>query len=152
MKRIVWVAAAFAALICATSATATEVVDVVIYTTRGEVPLKLELASTPETRVQGLMNRDGLAPADGMLFLFPSAYDYSFWMKDTRIPLDMLFINEKRAIVHIEADVPPYTRAERSSGQEITAVIELDGGRASSESIAEGDRVRYDLPKDIEVK
>lgn len=152
MKRNRWLAVFLAAFVAAPAAHAAELVDVVVYTKKGEVPLTLELAATPETRVQGLMNRDSLAPADGMLFIFPSPYDYSFWMKDTRIPLDMLFINDKRTIVHIEAEVPPYTRAERSSGQPITAVIELDGGRASAESIGKGDRVRYDLPKDIHVQ
>lgn len=145
-------AIALVAMLCATPAMAKEVVDVTIYTTHGEVPLQLELAATPESRIQGLMNRDGLAPQDGMLFLFPEPHDYSFWMKDTRIPLDMLFITDKQQIAHIEADVPPYTRAERSAGQEVIAVIELDGGRASAESIAKGDHVRYDLPKSLEIR
>lgn len=143
--------AALVVVFCATSAIA-EVIDATVFTTKGEVPLRLELAATPETRLQGLMNRDSLAPLDGMLFIFPSAHDYSFWMKDTRIPLDMLFVDEKQRIVHIEADVPPYTKAERASGQSVIAVIELDGGRASRESVAKGDHVRYDLPPSFKVQ
>lgn len=131
---------------------AAEAVDVTVYTTKGEVPLQLELAATPESRIQGLMHRDTLAPLDGMLFLFPKAHDYAFWMKDTRIPLDILFVNDEQRIVHIARDVAPYTKAERASGQPIVAVIELDGGRALKEAIAEGDHVRYDLPKSLEIR
>lgn len=150
MKRCKLLAALVVAF-CATSVMA-EVVDATVFTTKGEVPLRLELAATPETRIKGLMDRDSLAPLDGMLFIFPSPHDYSFWMKDTRIPLDMLFIDEKRAIVHVEADVAPYTKAERASGKPIVAVIELDGGRAARESIGKGDHVLYDLPKHFMVQ
>lgn len=150
MKHLCRLAALMVAF-CATSALA-EDVDATVFTKKGEVPLRLEVAATPETRIKGLMDRDSLAPLDGMLFLFPSPHDYSFWMKDTRIPLDMLFIDDKNRIVHVEADVPPYTKAERASGQQVVAVIELDGGRASRESIAKGDHVRYDLPPSFQVQ
>lgn len=143
--------AALVVAFCATSAMA-EVVDATIFTRKGEVPLRLELAATPETRIKGLMDRDSLDPLDGMLFIFPTAHDYTFWMKDTRIPLDMLFIDEKNSIAHIEAKVPPYTKAERASGQPVIAVIELDGGRASAESVAKGDHVRYDLPPNFQAQ
>ena len=143
--------AALVVAFCATSALA-EVVDATIFTKKGEVPMRLEVAATPETRVKGLMDRDSIAPLDGMLFLFPTPHDYAFWMKDTRIALDMLFVDASNRIVHVEADVPPYSKSERASGQQIVAVIELDGGRASRESIAKGDHVRYDLPPSITVK
>ncbi len=151
MKKLIWLAA-LAAMIGACSAKALEVVDAVVYTTQGEVPLKLELAATPETREHGLMKRDTLSPNDGMLFLFPTAEDYAFWMKDTRIPLDMLFINAAHEVVHIEVAAKPFSTRSRSSGKDIVAVIELDGGRAGRESIVEGDRVRYDLPPALEVR
>lgn len=150
MNRILKLAAIMVALGAAPAMA--EVIDATIFTKKGEVPLRLELAATPETRVHGLMERDSLAPLDGMVFLFPTPHDYAFWMKDTRIPLDMLFVDEKRRIVHIEADVPPYTKSERASGHEVVAVIELDGGRAARESIAKGDHVRYDLPKTLEIR
>ena len=127
--------------------------DVTVYTTHGEVPLKLEVAATPEARIHGLMQRDTLKPYDGMLFLFPQAYDYTFWMKNTMIPLDMLFVCDKHNIAHIEENVAPYTTAERSSGRDdIIAVIELDGGRASREGIAVKDHVRYELPKGTAIR
>lgn len=150
MNRILKIAALVVAL-GATPALA-EVIDATVYTQKGEVPLRLELAATPQTRIKGLMDRDSIAPLDGMVFIFPTPHDYTFWMKDTRIPLDMLFVNEKQSIVHIEANVTPYTKAERGSGQEVVTVIELDGGRAARESIAKGDHVRYDLPTSFHVE
>lgn len=127
--------------------------DAVIYTKHGEVPLKLELAITPEARVQGLMNRESIQPLDGMLFIFPEPHDYHFWMKNTPIPLDMLFVRQDHTVAHIEENVPPRTLAERSADDDaICAVIELDGGRASREGIAEGDHVRYEIPAHMEIR
>lgn len=126
-------------------------VDAIIYTTRGEIPLKLITAATPEERRVGVMNRDTLKPFDGMLFLFPDENDYSFWMKDTRIPLDMIFVDARQTIVHVESDVEPYSLRKRNCGRKVNAVIELDGGRAAREGIAAGDNVRYELPKNMEI-
>ena len=121
-------------------------IDASIYTKQGERIVRLEAAITPEIREQGLMHRDTLAPADGMLFVFPQAADHKFWMKNTHIPLDMLFVSVDNVIVDIKANVPPHTLTHRHCGQPVIAVIELDGGRAARESIAPGDRVRYVLP------
>lgn len=130
---------------------AAQTVDAVIYTRQGERPLKLELAATPETREHGLMKRRELKPVDGMLFIFPEAGDYGFWMKNTLIPLDMLFVAENRTIVSIAANTVPNSRTIHSASQPIRAVIELDGGRANRDAIDVGDKVRYDLPDDIQI-
>ena len=152
MKRAL-ACAAMLAWLAPAAALAAPLVDAVIYTTRGEVPLRLELAANPQTRAQGLMERDGLAPADGMLFLFPAAHDYTFWMKNTRMPLDMLFICDKRHIAYIEERAAPYSLTARSAARDdIVAVIELDGGRAAREGIARKDFVRYELPDDLEIR
>jgi hypothetical protein len=128
------------------------VTEATIFTTSGEVPLSLEVAATPDARMTGLMDRDEMGSEDGMLFLFPKAHDYAFWMKNTEIPLDILFINAKRRIVHIEASATPHTLTERSAGEPVVAVIELDGGRASREGVAIGDHVRYELPPEITIQ
>lgn len=128
------------------------VVDAVIYTKTGEVPVTLELAATPETRETGLMKRDTIGPHDGMIFIFPKAEDHTFWMKNTRIPLDMLFVRENRTIAHIASNTVPHSLTGRHADEPVCAVIELDGGRASREGIAEGDHVRYDLPPTVEVR
>lgn len=127
------------------------IVEVVVYTKKGEIPLQLELAATDAQREKGLMNRDSLAPHDGMLFLFPTPKDHTFWMKNTRIPLDMLFVRENMTIAHI-ASATPHSLKGQHAGEAICAVIELDGGRASREVIAVGDHVRYDLPETVEIR
>lgn len=68
--------------------------------------LTVELADTPKERAIGLMFREYMAPNAGMLFVFNKPGKYSFWMKNTKIPLDMLWINENLEIVHIEENVP----------------------------------------------
>ena len=67
----------------------------------------VEVASDDATREQGLMYRDHLADDRGMIFLFPQAGEYPFWMKNTLIPLDMIWIDADHRIVHIAHDVPP---------------------------------------------
>ena len=67
----------------------------------------VEIAANDETRAQGLMYRDQLREGTGMLFLFPATGDYPFWMKSTLIPLDMVWIDENRKVVHVASDVPP---------------------------------------------
>lgn len=129
------------------SAAALPAIDATIYTKQGELPLKLEMAVTPAAREQGLMARDSLRPNDGMVFVFPVEDDYGFWMKDTRIPLDMLFIDGGNTVVYIEHSAKPYSLKERQPHSKVGAVIELDGGRASREGIAVGDKVRYVLPE-----
>ena len=124
-----------------------EMIDTTIYTKKGERVFRLELAATPSVRAKGLMHRDALAPADGMLFLFPNASDHAFWMKNTNIPLDILFISQDRIIVDIKANVPPHSLLHQRPSQPVIAAIELDGGRSARESIARGDTVHYVLPE-----
>ena len=67
----------------------------------------VEIAADDETRAQGLMFRDQVREGTGMLFLFPKTGDYPFWMKNTLIPLDMIWIDENHKVVHVTSDVPP---------------------------------------------
>lgn len=126
--------------------------ETTVFTQGGEVPLSLEIASTPKEREKGLMKRYELAPYDGMIFLFPEPGTHRFWMKDTPISLDMLFVDEARTIVHIAEYTKPYSTLPIGSGRDnITAVIELDGGSARRKGIAVGDSVRYALPESIRI-
>lgn len=122
-----------------------------VHTQRGPRPLTLDIASTPAERETGLMHRHTLKN-DGMLFLFPTPAAYRFWMKNTLIPLDMLFIDARGNIVYIEHKAKPLSLTPRGKGHAITAVIELDGGRARAESIAEGDTVDYALPESLDIR
>lgn len=73
----------------------------------GERIIRAEVAQTPEARQRGLMFREQLSPDAGMLFIFTQPYPYRFWMKNCKISLDMVWLNEKKEIVHIVEAAPP---------------------------------------------
>ncbi|ODS41869.1 MAG: hypothetical protein MSIBF_00450 [Candidatus Altiarchaeales archaeon IMC4] len=75
----------------------------------GETCVDVEIADEPAERTMGLMYRDGLDKGRGMLFIFETESPYSFWMKNMKFPIDMIWINSAGGVVHIEADVPPCT-------------------------------------------
>jgi len=102
---------------------------------------EVEIAATEETRAHGLMGRDSLAPDAGMLFEFPESAVEAFWMKDTLIPLDMLFIDKTGRIVHIAERAVPYDETPISSVVPVTGVLELNGGTVDRLKIRDGDRV-----------
>src|SRR5688572_12246217 len=74
---------------------------------RNPEPILVEMATDDATRAQGLMYREHLPAGRGMLFVFPGNDVYSFWMKNTLIPLDMIWIDEGRKVVHVKRDVQP---------------------------------------------
>jgi hypothetical protein len=108
--------------------------------------LTVELAVTPEEQEKGLMFRTSLAPDAGMLFPFVPPRTATFWMKNTVIPLDLLFIRTDGAIVRIAAQAQPYSQATISANQPVMAVLELAGGRAAELGLKEGDRVSWGCP------
>ncbi len=142
----------FFLLFIASSALAAQTVRATIHTSHGETPLMLELATTPQTRAQGLMHRDSLTPNDGMLFIFPHSAPMAFWMKNTRISLDMLFINTQGKIMHIAAQTTPYSESPIDSHAAVNQVIELAGGQAAAHHIQTGDSVIYQLPEGTHVE
>lgn len=103
----------------------------------------IELVDTDETRAQGLMNRQYLAPDAGMLFDFHTERPVSFWMMNTFIPLDMLFIRANGEIARIHANAIPHDRTPIPSGGPVRFVLEIPGGRAAELSIVEGDTVEH---------
>ena len=107
------------------------------------VTLEVEIASTPFQHQYGLMFVTTLADNQGMLFVFPKAAMRSFWMKNTLIPLDMLFIRTDGTIAFIGADSVPYSREPVSAGVPVAAVLEIGGGRAAELGIKEGDVVQW---------
>lgn len=115
------------------------------------ITYKLEFVTTPEAREHGLMNRDKIGNCDGMAFIFPSLTKdrptftpQQFWMKDTRIPLDILFIDPRGKITAIENGVPQSLTPVGPDIPTATA-IEIDAGRAAKDGIRVGDMVHYDL-------
>jgi len=114
-----------------------------IATAGGAQQFDVELAVTSEQRAQGLMYRQKLPAEAGMLFLYPAARPVSMWMKNTVIPLDMLFIGDDGRILQIAERAIPGSTATISSLQPARAVLELNGGTAARLKIQVGDRVLY---------
>jgi hypothetical protein len=112
-----------------------------IATARGAVEVTLEVVQTPEAMQRGLMYRTALADGHGMLFVFADDSDHSFWMKNTLIPLDMLFIAADGRIVGIHANATPLSLANISVGKPSRYVLEVPGGWTARKSVATGDRV-----------
>lgn len=113
----------------------------VIHTARGPVEVVVELARTPDELQKGLMYRTALADGRGMLFVFPDDRDHSFWMKNTLIPLDMIFITADGTIAGVRADATPLSLAPIAIGRPSRHVLEVPGGWAARHGIATGDRV-----------
>jgi len=110
--------------------------------------VKVEIASDDSTRAQGLMFRDQLAQDRGMIFFFAQSGDYPFWMKNTLIPLDMIWIDDKRRIVHIAANVPPCKAdpcpSVPAGGGNAKYVLELAAGVAARHGLANGQTLRFE--------
>ena len=112
-----------------------------IASTGGQHRFTVEIADEAAERSRGLMFREHLDPDAGMLFIYPRAQFASFWMKNTYIPLDMLFIADDGTIMQIAPQVPPHTLESVRSESPVRAVLEINGGRAADLGIAVGDRV-----------
>ena len=109
-----------------------------------------ELATTPETRMRGLMERDSLPADQGMLFIFEVAQPLSFWMLNTLIPLDIMFADTERRITAISASVPPCRPPVRcptySPPGLAQFVLEVNAGTARKAGIEVGDELRWTFP------
>jgi uncharacterized membrane protein (UPF0127 family) len=104
---------------------------------------KIEVAKSPEERAQGLMFRRTLAPDAGMLFDFGHSESVAMWMKNTLIPLDMLFIASDGAVTNIAQRTVPESLTPIPSAKPVRYVLELAGGTASRLGIKPGDKVLY---------
>ncbi|MDG6077951.1 DUF192 domain-containing protein [Erythrobacter litoralis] len=102
-----------------------------------------ELADTPAAQQRGLMFRTELGPNEGMIFPSNPQTARSFWMKNTPLPLDIIFIGPDRRILNIAAETPPYTEESVSSEGITSGVLELIGGRAAELGLEPGDKVDW---------
>lgn len=114
-----------------------------IETERGPARFTIELAETPTQQQRGLMFRPALAPDAGMLFVYANDALRSFWMKNTPIPLDILFVKADGTIVRIAANAKPFSEEPVPSREPVRAVLEIPGGRAAQVGVAVGDKVRH---------
>ena len=122
-----------------------ETEQLTIRTAAGKVHVfTVEIARTGDQRAQGLMNRREMADDAGMIFDFGITRPVAMWMKNTYIPLDMLFILPDGAIANIAADTTPHSEAIVESREPVRFVLELNAGRAKALGIAVGDTVESD--------
>jgi uncharacterized membrane protein (UPF0127 family) len=117
--------------------------EVVIHSARGPVTVQVEIADTPDTRARGLMYRSDLGANAGMLFMFPNESDQEFWMKNTPLPLDMVFIGKQRRIVGVIREARPFTTNPLRVGVPSRYVLEVNGGFCARHSINTGDAVEF---------
>ncbi len=103
----------------------------------------VEVARSAPDQAKGMMFRDRLDDDRGMLFPFPQAKVASFWMRNTVIPLDIIFIRANGSIESIAENAIPYSTDPIEAGEPVTAVLELRGGLAAELGIAAGDMVRW---------
>jgi uncharacterized protein len=103
----------------------------------------VELARSLSEQAMGLMNRSSLAPDRGMLFPYDPPQSTSFWMKNTLIPLDIIFIRPDGTIGRIAANTTPLSLEPIPSLEPVSAVLEIAGGRAAQLGIGPGDLVRW---------
>ena len=113
----------------------------VVLTAKGPVELSLEIADDGAERARGLMFRKSLPPKGGMLFDFGGEQPVYMWMRNTYIPLDMLFVDTSGRVVHIARETTPHSEATITAGRPVRGVIELAGGQAAALGLAEGDLV-----------
>jgi uncharacterized membrane protein (UPF0127 family) len=102
---------------------------------------KVEVAETSAQQAHGMMFRTGMAPATGMIFPMKPPRSASFWMENTLIPLDLVFIGADGKVRNIVADAVPHSQAPLSSFGPVAAVLELKGGEAARIGVKPGDKV-----------
>ena len=105
----------------------------------------VEIAETKDERSRGLMFREALDPHAGMLFIFPDQDLRIFWMKNTKIPLDLIFMDDNKRIVHIHHNATPMSEANISSRVPARYVLEVNAGMANKCGLARGDKVKINL-------
>jgi uncharacterized membrane protein (UPF0127 family) len=141
-QRIVKVFGAAIAVVAVAACSADET-RLSIQAETGAHQFTVEVVDTPETRAKGLMNRLELADDSGMLFDFKEERSVSFWMENTFIPLDMLFIEADGAVLNIHVNARPHDRTSIPSAGPVQFVLEIPGGRSVELGIEAGDQVSH---------
>ena len=115
----------------------------VLETDSGKHSYAVEIADSPGERAKGLMFRRSLPETSGMLFLYDAPQRIGMWMRNTYIPLDMIFINADGTVHRIETNTEPFSTEVIRSGGEVAAVLELNAGQAAKTGLKPGDRVVF---------
>lgn len=109
----------------------------------GVHPVEVEIADTTPSRTRGMMWRTSVPEATGMLFIFPREEEHNFWMRNTLVPLDMLFLDRAGQVVGIVAQAEPQSLDSRTVGRPSVYVLEMAGGWAEKAGVAPGARVEF---------
>ncbi len=143
-----FLAATVFALLCAfmagaPPARAQELEKLEFATRSGVHAFSVEVMRTPDQQARGLMFRRYMPDDRGMLFTFGRDEPVFMWMKNTYIPLDMVFIDRKGVVASIAADTEPFSERTIASGSPVWGVVELNAGAAAKMGLAVGDKVRH---------
>ena len=109
----------------------------------GQARFNVEVADDGEERARGLMFREEMARSSGMLFIYPAPQRASFWMKNTLIPLDMIFTDEAGRVMRVHSNAIPGDLTPIDGGEGVVAVLEINGGLAARMGIAPGAELRH---------
>jgi uncharacterized protein len=115
----------------------------VLKTATGDYNFTIEVATTDQERALGLMFRRSLPENGGMLFIYDPPQPATMWMKNTLIPLDMVFISAEGKVHRIESDTEPFSTAVIPSEGDVVGVLELNAGEADKIGLKRGDKVIY---------
>lgn len=118
-----------------------------VVTPTGRTRFFVEIADNDAERERGLMFRKELAPDRGMLFDFKTPREAAFWMKNTLIPLDIIYIQQGGTVLSIARNTTPMSEAPIPSGGPVVAVLEIAGGRAEQIGLMPGDRIEHRIFK-----
>ncbi|WP_226341189.1 DUF192 domain-containing protein [Gemmobacter serpentinus] len=109
----------------------------------GSARFRVEVADDAAERAQGLMFREAMAAGAGMLFVYDSPQRPYFWMKNTLIPLDMIFVDETGVVTRVHENAVPHDETPIDGGPDVRFVLEINGGLAARLGIAPGDQLRH---------
>jgi uncharacterized protein len=120
-----------------------EVVPLTITSLGKKHTFRVEMARTPQEQARGLMFRTEMGPDEGMLFPYDPPRVLSFWMKNTVLSLDLVFIGPDHRVINVAANAVPYSEASITSDAPAIATLELNAGRAAALNIVPGARVDW---------
>jgi uncharacterized protein len=109
----------------------------------GQARFSIEVADDSRERAVGLMNRDAMARNAGMLFIYEAPQSVAFWMKNTRIPLDMIFADANGVVKTVHSNAIPQDTTPIPGGEQIQYVLEINGGLAALLGIAPGSQMKF---------
>jgi uncharacterized membrane protein (UPF0127 family) len=118
-----------------------DVVD--IRTDKARAQFKIEIADTPAEQAQGLMHRESMPRFSGMLFVYPKPTRATFWMRNTLLPLDMLFVDEAGVVQYIHENATPLSEDVIDGGSGVKAVLEINGGLSKMLGLGVGSQMRH---------